>query len=164
MIISILAVADNMAIGFDQHLPWPKIKEDMTWFVQHTKNQVVVMGRNTWDGFKQPLPNRVNLVVSEKNISDFPGAHGTLRGDLQNALKEIDENYEEDIYIIGGKSIYEQCIPLSDVVYLTRIRGVFNADTFFDVDLYLKGFRMVEQQSLPETDTHPWLDFQTYKK
>jgi dihydrofolate reductase len=70
MICSILAATNLGGIGNRGTLPWPKHTQDMIWFKEHTENQIVVMGRNTWDDPKmpKPLPNRINYVVSGRHV------------------------------------------------------------------------------------------------
>ena len=73
----ILAVDEYGGLGNKNDLPWPKIKLDMQWFMDHTKNNVVVMGSRTWDslGIHKPLKDRINYVISSKDIKLFEGAY-----------------------------------------------------------------------------------------
>ena len=145
MITAILAIADDGAIGSENGLPWPHIKDDMERFVEKTINQVVVMGRKTWDSLPpkyRPLPNRINVVVTSKPLSDFPGASGTLHGDdLTKGLQTFVKAYpDKEIVIIGGAEIYKQCLPACDKLYITKVHGEYEGDVFMDYDELIKGF------------------------
>jgi dihydrofolate reductase len=71
MIAAILASTNTGGIGLNGTLPWPKHSEDLKWFKEHTSNQIVVMGRKTWDDpmMPKPLPNRINCVVSSNPVA-----------------------------------------------------------------------------------------------
>ena len=73
----ILAADEYGGIGYNNDLPWPRIDLDMRWFMDHTKDNVVVMGSRTWDslGIHKPLKNRINYVVSSQDFKKFDGAH-----------------------------------------------------------------------------------------
>lgn len=142
MISAILAVAVNGVIGKDEKMPWD-IKEDMKWFVEKTKNNVVVMGRKTWDslGNHKPLKNRKNVVVSSKNMTELKGANGIIHGDLITAISTVETWYpEKETIIMGGAEIYNQCFSICDKIYLTRIHEEYEGDTFIDINSVLTNF------------------------
>lgn len=145
MISAILAVSMNNVIGKDEKMPWD-VKEDMKWFVEKTKNNVVVMGRKTWDslGKYKPLKNRKNIVVSSKNMSDLKGANGVIHGDLTTAITTVSKWYpEKETIVMGGAEIYKQCFSICDKIYLTRIHGEYEGDTFIDIDAVLEDFEKI---------------------
>ena len=151
MIISILASTNTGGIGNRGTLPWPKHSEDLKWFKEHTENQIVVMGRNTWDDPKmpKPLPNRVNVVISNN-----PMNYTTVRrlsGDVAEQVLELQRQFpNKNVYIIGGKTIYEACESIVDRVLLTRMKGNYWCDTRLQLDRYLAPFRI--QTVKPGTD------------
>ncbi len=128
----IAAMAKNRVIGCKNKLPW-YIPEDLTNFKKLTskKNSAVVMGRNTWESLPiKPLPNRRNYILTKNNF------HTTFPDGL--VLKEPDDvlkikNIYENIWIMGGQSIYEAYIdkPYIDRIYLTEIEDNHNGDTLF---------------------------------
>ena len=143
MIKAILAATSLGGIGNRGTLPWPHNKEDMQWFKQHTEGQIVVMGRNTWDDPKmpKPLPNRVNVVVSNSPITDYQVRR--IQGDISSEILELQRQFaSKDVYIIGGKQIYEATADIVDQVILTRIKGNYWADTRIQMDRYLAPFRI----------------------
>lgn len=143
MIISILACTGTGGIGNRGTLPWPHNKEDLQWFKQHTDGNIVVMGRNTWDDPKmpKPLPNRVNVVVSNKPIADYQVRR--LSGDICEQVLELQKQFpSKDVYIIGGKQIYETTADIVNRVILTRMKGNYWSDTRLQLDRYLAPFRI----------------------
>lgn len=146
MICSILAATNIGGIGNRGTLPWPKHTQDLAWFKEHTENQIVVMGRNTWEDPKmpKPLPNRINYVISSKHVAqEYQHLVHWLNEDPTDNIKKIQrENPKKNIFIIGGKQLYETTEPLIERVYLTRMKGAWFTDTKIDLDRYLTCFRI----------------------
>lgn len=137
MISIIVAIAENRAIGLKNELIY-WLPNDMKRFRKLTTGNTIVMGRKTFESLpKGALPNRRNIVVSRSAAKDaFQGAecYGSLEEALQAARSGYDYegNHSEDVYIIGGASIYEQAIGLADRLCLTCVHDTpTEADTFF---------------------------------
>ena len=128
----IAAIAKNRVIGYKGGLPW-HIPADLKYFKRLTSgnNSAIIMGRKTWDSLPvKPLPNRRNFVLTQNNFhSTFPDGLVLKNPDDIITLKKI---YNE-IWIIGGQSIYEEYIekPYIDKLYLTEIDDTFEGDTYF---------------------------------
>ena len=129
MISAIVAVDENWGIGFNGQL-LEHIPEDMKFFKKITTSNVVIMGRKTWDSLpKKPLPDRTNIIIS--NRGNLPLENGTIRLSLDDLLLGI-ADFEDDVFVIGGGSIYNQLLPLCDRVYVTKIHKAYkNVDTYF---------------------------------
>jgi dihydrofolate reductase len=143
MICSILAATNLGGIGNRGTLPWPKHKEDLTWFKEHTTNHVVVMGRKTWDDplMPKPLPNRINCVFSNHNLDTFDARR--LHGDTQKEIKTLQSQFpNRKVFIIGGQELYEATESIVERVYLTRMKGAWFTDTRIDLEKYLACFRI----------------------
>lgn len=123
----IAAVSKNMAIGNENKLLY-WLPNDLKRFKSLTTGHTIIMGRNTFDSLpKGALPNRRNVVLS-RTVSELPGAE--VFADLQSALASCSET--EDVYIIGGESVYRQAMPIAHRLCLTEIDAVANqADAFF---------------------------------
>lgn len=123
----IAAVSKNMAIGNENKLLY-WLPNDLKRFKSLTTGHTIIMGRNTFDSLpKGALPNRRNVVLS-RTVSELPGAE--VFADLQSALASCSET--EDIYIIGGESVYRQAMPIAHRLCLTEIDAVSDqADAFF---------------------------------
>ena len=143
MICSILAASLTGGIGNRGTLPWPKHSEDLKWFKQHTEGHIVVMGRRTWDDPKmpKPLPNRVNVIVSNHTIHDYQVRR--LWGDVEQQVLDLQRQFpNQDVFIIGGKSVYEMSESIVDRVYLTRMKTNPWCDTRINLEKYLAAFRI----------------------
>lgn len=141
MICSILASTSMGGIGNRGTLPWPKHKEDLAWFKEHTTGQLVVMGRKTWDDpmMPKPLPNRVNCVFSNRDLNTHVARR--LSGDTEDQVALLQSQFSErNVFIIGGKELYESTSNLVERVYLTRMKGNWWTDTRIDLERYLACF------------------------
>lgn len=140
----IVAVNENLVIGKDNKLPWHS-SEDLKYFKRMTTNNVVIMGRKTYESIGKPLPNRVNIVIS--NTTNFTEVI-TVKS-FEEAL-EIASLYDKEVFVIGGASLYEKVLDGAEKLYLTWIYEKKLLPS--DGDAYLKGFNksewLVVQESL----------------
>ena len=127
MITIIAAVARNRAIGFDNKLIY-WLPNDLKRFRQLTTGDTIILGRRTFESLpKGALPNRRNVVLS-RTTKDFPGCDTYVS--LSEALAHC--SADEDVYIIGGASVYRQAMSVADRLCLTEIDDTpAEADTFF---------------------------------
>jgi dihydrofolate reductase len=163
MIKSIFAISENGVIGKDNALPWPKLKQDFKWFYENTKNNVVIMGRSTWESLGKfaPLSDRINYVVS-KNCS-YQGA-GCINGNIIQSIKNIEQLYPDKvIWIIGGKMLYELTAPIVDEFYVTYINKSYDGDTIMDLDWMVANRAKVVVDTILATDKTPSYEFQIWK-
>lgn len=133
----ILACDKNGVIGCDGKIPW-FIKEDLFYFKKITTNNVVVMGRKTYESLpyisgRKLLPNRTNVVLSSKNDLEVDKDVKLLK-----SMDDVINLYGDDFFIIGGASLYNEYYNKCNKVYLTRIDSEFKGDTFFDITNFLK--------------------------
>ena len=130
----IVAVDNNWAIGNKNKL-LVSIPNDMKHFREETTGKVVVLGRKTLETFPQgqPLKNRTNIVLSRNEKHEVKGAI-TVHS-LEELLEELKKYDDEDIYVVGGDSVYKQLLPYCNVAHVTKIDHEFEADTYFpDLD------------------------------
>jgi len=144
---AIVAIDSNLGIGYEDGLPWPHNKKDMQWFRENTTGHVIVMGRKTWETFGcKKLPNRVNVVVSSKDVD---GPDLLVNGDMKNILEMLEEKYSHlDIFVIGGADVYRQALPYCDKLYVTCMKSVYKCDTF----MYNKDFEGFGVQEYIDAD------------
>ncbi len=126
----IVAVDKNWAIGLKNKL-LVSIPADMKFFRDTTMGKVVVMGRKTLESFPggQPLKKRTNIVLTkDKNykVKDAVVLHS-----IEEVLEELKQYPEEDVYVIGGETIYRQMLPYCKVAHITKIDHAYEADTYF---------------------------------
>lgn len=138
MSFSIIAAVDNnLLIGSKNDLPWGRIKADMKHFRDITTGHTVVMGQRTFESIGKPLPNRRNIVLSYDKSLQISGC------EIVHSIEEaqmITKN-DNEVFVIGGGSIYKAFMPFADRLYITFIEGVFSGDTYFpniDIDVWRK--------------------------
>jgi len=123
----IVAIADNYAIGKDNKLLW-HLSDDLKRFKRLTTGHTVMMGRNTYLSLPNgALPNRTNIVISDKAGEQFPGC--LMAASIEEAL-ELAGN-DAPCFVMGGGMVYRQLLPVAGSLHLTRVHHSFEADTFF---------------------------------
>jgi dihydrofolate reductase len=127
MIVSNVVVVDeNLGIGRNNQL-LVHFPADLKHFKQLTVGHTVIMGRKTYESMGKALSNRRNIIITRQKDYKLPDAE--VANSLQQALDScIGEN---EVFVIGGAEIFNQSLPESDKIYLTRIYASFDADTFF---------------------------------
>ena len=158
----IAAVDNNWAIGNNGGL-LDSIPEDMKFFRETTTGHVVVMGRKTLESFpgKRPLKNRVNIVLTRDPAYACEGA--LIVHDEEELMAAIAGYDTNEVFIIGGASIYKQFLSLCDTAYITKVYAAHEADAFFP-DLDLDGSWEISAQSGEKTHEGLKYRFITYKK
>ena len=126
----IVAVDNHWAIGNRNEL-LIRIPNDHKHFREETTDKVVVLGRKTLETFPQglPLKNRTNIILSTKpeyQVKDAIVVHS-----VDELLEELKKYADEDIYIIGGDSVYKQLLPYCNVAHVTKIDHTYEADAYF---------------------------------
>lgn len=129
MNISIIAViGKNRELGKDNRLIW-KLPKDLRFFKQKTMGKYILMGRKTYESLPNNLLGRICIVISSKNLDEYSDA--LCFHDFIDALAFF-EGREDNIFIIGGQSIYEQALPFADDMYLTEADAEDHcADAYF---------------------------------
>lgn len=126
----IVAVDKNWAIGKNNKL-LVSIPADMKFFRETTTGHVVVMGQNTLESFPngQPLKNRTNIVLSIDPDYQVKGA--VVVHSIEELLEELKKYPTDEVYVIGGASVYRQLLPYCDTCHITKIDHEYDADTWF---------------------------------
>ena len=130
----IVAVDSNWAIGCRNNL-LVRIPADHKFFRQETTGKVVVLGRKTLETFPQgvPLKNRTNIILSTN--PDYHVKDAVVVHSKEELLQELEQYPSEDVYIIGGESVYRMMLPYCNVAHVTRIDHAYEADAYFpDLD------------------------------
>ena len=138
MIKAILACDAVGGVGKDGKLPWPANKKDLSHFKKVTDGHTVVMGSATWNSdMPTPLPNRNNVVVTRNPDFEAPGAE-ILTGDIKEGLTKLAQS--NTVFVIGGAKLFSSVIDDISILYLTRIAGNYDCDTFIDLGVLEKEF------------------------
>ena len=131
-----MAVDDDGGVSKSGSMPWPKNLNDLEWFKKNTTHGLVIMGKLTWidSGIPTPLKNRVNILITSKSPSLFPGADKYISGNLVNSMNKIFNEYMDlKKWVIGGPNIVNQLFDLIEEFYLTRMYGNYGCDTKLDL-------------------------------
>ncbi|WP_426061607.1 dihydrofolate reductase [Hymenobacter sp. B1770] len=128
MVSFVVAVAENGVIGLNGELPWGRLPADLQHFKRLTVGHPVVMGRRTYDSLGKALPKRPNIVVTRQADWTAPGCE--TAASVPAALARARE-LDEEVCVIGGGEIYQQALPMADIIYLTEVHHDFEGDAFF---------------------------------
>ena len=128
---TIWAQDNNGGIGKNNQLPW-HISEDLINFKKITQNNVIIMGRKTWESIsKKPLPNRRNIVLSSKNLDDVESYLS-----VDACLDALKQDNVQDVFIIGGEMIYKSFNKYANVLHITFInQAIESIDTYFPITI-----------------------------
>lgn len=151
----IVAVASNGVIGGDNRLLW-HLPDDLAYFKKRTMGRPVIMGRRTFESLPGILPGRPHYVLTGNRKAHFPeGVH--VFHDVPSLVKSLPEG---ENFIIGGARIYEEMLPLADVMYITELRKAFSGDASFP---HFDRTEWKETERIPGTGAIPH-DFVTYRR
>jgi len=147
MIIGIVAVDRNLAIGKGGQLPW-HYSADMKFFKATTIGNAVVMGRRTWLTLKGPLKDRQNIVLSRSgDVSNYDSV--MVMKDVE-AVLEFARTIDQHLFVMGGAHVYESFLPYVERWVVTEVPlNVEGADTFMPAN-FLDGFELYEMRQLDE--------------
>lgn len=162
MIAAIVAVDKDFGIGYQGQL-LEHIPEDMKFFKDKTLYNTVIMGRKTYDSLpKKPLPNRINIVISNKYsgcIDEY-----TIFMTYEECKLRIESGQIQEAFIIGGESIYQQFLPYCNIIYLTYLDICHtNIDTFFPNIDKLDEWKCIYQSDIKKYNKIPY-QFKTYNR
>lgn len=147
MISIIVAVSEDLGIGKNNDLLW-HLPEDMKRFKKLTTGNTVVMGKRTWESLpRRPLPNRRNVVITDKPGETFEGAVAAYS--IEDAVAKCKDDNE--VFIIGGGSIYRQFMPVADRLYITHVHRKTEADVYFP-EISRKIWKVIEKEEFRPAD------------
>lgn len=156
MISIIVAVSEDWGIGKDNELLW-HISEDLKRFKKLTFGNTVIMGKRTWESLpRRPLPGRKNIVLTDDPNERIEFCVTTYS--IEDALSKCTK--DEEVFIIGGGSVYRQFMPFADKLFITHVHKQAPADIYFpEIDSSIwevvekEEFRTNENNSIPYTYT-----------
>ena len=160
MITIVVAMGEKNEIGFGNQLLW-HLPKDLKHFKDLTSGNPIIMGRNTYESIGKPLPNRTNIVISRKK--DWFEEGILIVGSVKEALK-FAKKIDENIFIIGGGTIYEQTIDMADRLEVTQVKANLEADTFFP-KINTKIWSKVNEECYEKDEKNNYdFCFQTYER
>jgi dihydrofolate reductase len=141
VIIGIVAIAQNYAIGKDGKLPW-HYSADLKFFKEKTTGNVVVMGSNTWRSIGKPLPNRLNIVLSHTGDLDTPPGVLVLR--KKDDVTLLAKYLNCDLFLIGGAKTFENFADVIDQWIVTEVPATVDDANVFMPEDFLDGFELLQ--------------------
>ena len=147
MIIGIVAIAKNFAIGKHGKLPW-HYSADLKFFKETTTGNAVVMGSNTWRSLEKPLPNRLNIVLSRKN--DVETQPGVVIVHSKPEVIALADFLKADLFVIGGANTFDHFADVIEKWFVTEVPvDIEGADTFMPAN-FLEGFNLIEEKKMDD--------------
>lgn len=148
----IAAVADNLAIGKANKLPW-HLPADLKHFRELTTGHTILMGKRTYESLPNgPLPNRKNIILTSV-LSEGVNEGYFEANSFEDAFDLCE--HESEIFIIGGSSVYKQILEKADSMYITWVHAEFNADAYFP-KIDFKKWVEVTREDFPSDAQNPY--------
>lgn len=155
----IVAASANNVIGASGSLPW-RLSEDLRRFKEITMGKPMIMGRLTFESIGKALPGRRSIVLTRDAAYQAEGCEVVTTPDA--AFEQAAD--ADEVMIIGGGNVYEQMLPMTDRIYLTRIHAEIDGDTFFP-EINEDDWRIVSSEPLPPNDERPFsISFQLLER
>jgi dihydrofolate reductase len=161
MIHIVVAIAENRVIGKDNQLIW-HLPEDLKHFKLLTMGHPMVMGRKTFEAIGKPLPGRTTIIITRQ--ADYQAPEGCIvTTSLEEALQEA-MALDEQVMVVGGAEIYQQALPLAEVVHLTLVHESFDGDVSFP-ELNAEEWDITAQQEHEADEKHAYpFSFFTFRR
>ncbi|MDP0506222.1 MAG: dihydrofolate reductase [Fusobacterium sp. JB019] len=146
MINIIVAMDNNFLIGSKGRLPW-NIPEDLKLFKKLTENNIVIMGRKTFESIGKPLPNRINIVISNTLKKK---SHVIIFTSLEKAII-FAKKFNKEIFIMGGANIYKETLDkkFAEKICISHIKKNYYGDTFFPI-INLNKLKQIQETNFCE--------------
>ena len=150
LLTMIAAAAENNALGKNNDLIW-HISNDLKRFKRLTSGHAIIMGRKTFESMPKALPNRTNIVLTNKR--DYQPEGALVVHSIEKALTLVKEDPQP--FIIGGGEIYRLFMPYCDRIELTRVHHSFEADVFFP-EIDLNQWKEIAREKVDATEEQPY--------
>lgn len=146
MIRAIFACDKNWGIGKNNSLPWPRNPADLKWFKECTVGSVIVMGRTTWESLpNKPLPDRNNIIVTSETNPIYGPYHFVKYDSYKSLIKQM--NQLQPVWIIGGAKLLETSFDIVEEIWLSRISGTYDCDTYLPKDIIQKCYTRYNKET-----------------
>ena len=144
----IVAFDDNFGVGLNNSLPW-HFSEDLKHFKNMTLNKNLIMGRKTFDSLPGVLPGRVHIVLTNEKGLTHSNKNVFYANSIEECFEISSKLNDLDNIVIGGSKIWDLFMPLADTLYVTKISGTYDVDTYFNKD-NLESFKPEKSVSLSD--------------
>lgn len=158
----IVAVSFNQVIGVENQLPW-HLPADLQYFKKLTLDHSIIMGRKTYESIGRPLPKRENIVITRD--SHFNAEKVIIVNSIEQAIKHCEDRNQEEVFIIGGDTIYKQTMSIADQLYITRVNTVIEHGTAFFPEIDLNVWDLISSEWHPKDEKNQFdYTFELYAK
>lgn len=158
----VVAASENNVIGVHNTLPW-HLPNDLKFFKKVTLGKPVLMGRKTFESLGRPLPKRLNIVLSGKEIALPDGVLHFYT--YREAIAYLENLQTEEVCVIGGGVVFRDVLDSMDQVYLTRVHTVLEEGDVFFPELDSADWQKVWEEFHPEDEQHRHsFTFQQFKR
>ena len=128
MLISLIAaVAENGVIGEDNKLPW-HLPTDLQFFKKTTLGHPLIMGRKNFESIGRALPGRTNIALTRN--PNFANSDIKIARSLKEAFEIAQKTGTDECFVIGGAEVYREALPFCQKLYVTRVHGIIEGDTY----------------------------------
>ena len=155
---AVAAVSKNLVIGKNNSLPW-NIPEDLKRFKALTSGSPIIMGRKTYESIGRPLPNRINIVLTQKGYKSSDKIK--IFKNLDNLLNYC-EGLDSEVFVIGGSEIYKLLEPYCTRLVITHVLKEFDGDSFFPINL--KDWNNVSSEKFTDESSELRCEIKIYNK
>lgn len=150
-ISAVFATDSAGGLGHKGAIPWPRLSADLKNFRQLTLGQLVILGSATWNStdMPQPLPGRVNLVLSSQQLH-MPSGHWCCSGTVAEVCEFIQGQPQLQhlhCWVIGGAQVLQQWLPWCHTVWHTSVQGQWPADCWLPAHHWQSDFQLLDRQS-----------------
>jgi len=154
----IAAVAENGVIGKDNKLPW-HLPADLQFFKKTTLGHPIIMGRKNFESIGRMLPGRTNIVLTKN--PDFIADGIKIANSLNEAFKIASDTDADECFVIGGSEIYKEALPFCQKLYITKVHGKFEGNTYMPE--FENNFRKVSCEKHFKDEKNAWdWDFEVF--
>jgi dihydrofolate reductase len=143
LISLIAAIAENGVIGKDNKLPW-HLPADLRFFKKTTLGYPIIMGRKNFESIGKVLPGRVNIVLT-RNAHFAESENLKIAHSLKESFEIAQKTNSNECFVIGGAEVYKESLPFCQKLYITRVHGIFDGNTF--MPKFEKEFRKISSVS-----------------
>jgi len=159
LISLIAAVSENGSIGKDNKLPW-HLPADLRFFRNTTLGHPIIMGRKSFESIGKALPGRTNIVLT-RNANFAAAENLKVAHSLEEAFEIARETGADECFVIGGAEIYKEALPFCQKLYITRVHGTFEGNTFMPE--FEKGFCKISSVSNSKDEQNAYAyDFEIF--
>ncbi|MDE5418328.1 dihydrofolate reductase [Labilibaculum sp. DW002] len=155
----IVAASQNNVIGKDNQLIW-RLSADLKRFKALTTGHHIIMGRKTFDSIGKPLPNRTSIIITRQ--ADYKAEGCIVVNSLEEAIEKAAD--QEEVFIIGGGTIYKEALSKADKLYYTKVHKDFEGDTFFPVVNFQEWESVSREDCMPDEKNEYAYSFIDYKR